>query len=64
MAAKWNYYTRSEIKENMKEIALAGIKRIIWEVDSLDNDEKVAEIDGIITFLDDIEESMEELDDD
>ena len=64
MERRWNYAGIDEIHQNLKDIALAGIKRIVWEVDSLDNDEKVAEIDGIITFLDDVEESMEALDDD
>lgn len=61
---RWNYQGKDEIHHNLKDLALAGIRRIIWECDMLNNDEKVAEIDGILTFLDDIEESMEDKDDD
>lgn len=59
---KWDYVMQEEIHRNLIDIALVGIRRIIWECDMLNNDEKVSEIDGIITFLDDIEESIEESD--
>ena len=64
MAMRWNYMPRDEIHKNLKDLALEGIKRIVWECDSLDDEVKVAEIDGILTFLDDIEEDMEDNDDD
>lgn len=64
MERRWNYAGIDEIHQNLKDIALAGIKRIVWECDSLDDEVKIAEIDGILTFLDDVEEDMEGKDDD
>ena len=64
MTVKWNYFTRDEIENNLKGIALGEIKRVIWETDSLDNDEKIAAIDGIIKVLDNTEKSLEEQDHD
>jgi hypothetical protein len=55
----WDFTTKDELKQNLTGIALVNIQRIIWEADGLDDSEKVSEVDGVITFLEDILESME-----
>ena len=55
----WDFITKDELKQNLTGIALMNIQRIIWEADGLDDSQKVSEVDGVISFLDDILESME-----
>lgn len=60
----WSYITPSKAMENLNEIGMNLIRRIVQECNKLDESEKVAEIDGIISLIDDVKESMEDRNED
>lgn len=55
----WNYITPARATENLNIIAIDLIRMIVQECTSLDESEKVAEIDGVISLVDAVAESME-----
>lgn len=54
----WNYITPAREMENLNIIAMDLIRMIVQECTSLDESEKVAEIDGVISLVDAVAESM------
>lgn len=59
----WNYITPARAMENLNIIAMDLIRLIVQECPSMDESEKVAEIDGVISLVDAVAESMEGDDD-
>ena len=55
----WNYITPARATENLNIIAMDLIRLIVQGCPSMDESEKVAEIDGVISLVDAVAESME-----
>lgn len=61
----WKYVSCMDtVRDNLRIIALTEIEKTLFREDDLAKFEKIAKIDGIVTFLADIMESMEAKSDD
>ena len=55
----WRFIAKKNLTVNLNAIAMETIRLIVQGCPTMDESEKVAEIDGIISLVDAVAESME-----
>ena len=55
----WRFVDQKQLTENLNAIAMDLVRLIGQECRSMDESDKVAEIDGVISLVDAVAESME-----
>ena len=55
----WRFVDKKQLTENLNAIAMDLVRLIVQECRSMDESDKVAEIDGVISLVDAVAESME-----
>lgn len=59
----WRFVDQKQLTENLNAIAMDLVRLIVQECQTMDESDKVAEIDGVISLIDAVAESMEGDDD-
>lgn len=55
----WRFVDQKQLTENLNAIAMDLVRLIVQGCPSMDESDKVAEIDGVISLVDAVAESME-----